>query len=104
MSTAAEFIEKMNDRFDPAAAQGENIVFQFNIEDQGTYHLTIKDGTCGMGDGEAADPNVTLSMNSETLQKLASGELDGMMAFMSGKLKVEGDIMQATKLQKLFPG
>ena len=101
MATAAEFIEKMNDRFDPAAAQGENIVFQFNIEDQGTYHLTIKDGTCGMADGEAADPNVTLSMNSETLQKLASGELDGMMAFMSGKIKVDGDLNAVMKFQSL---
>jgi putative sterol carrier protein len=103
MSSAAEFINEMNAKFNPAAAAGLDLVFQFNIEDADTYHLIVKDGTCEVVQGEAADPNVTLIMNSETLQGIVSGDLDGMMAFMSGQLKVEGDMMLATKLGELFP-
>ena len=42
-------------------------------------------------------------MNSETLAGIVSGDTDGMMAFMSGQLRVEGDMMLATKLGELFP-
>jgi len=103
MSSAAEFINEMNAKFNPAAAAGLDLVFQFNIEDADTYHLIVKDGTCEVVKGESADPNVTLILSSETLQGIVSGDLDGMMAFMSGQLKVEGDMMLATKLGELFP-
>ena len=103
MSSAAEFIQEMNSKFNPAAAAGLDLVFQFKIEDADTYHLIIKDGTCDVVDGEATDPNVTLLMTSETLQGIVSGDLDGMMAFMSGQLRVEGDMLLATKLGELFP-
>ncbi|MEC8443410.1 MAG: SCP2 sterol-binding domain-containing protein [Pseudomonadota bacterium] len=103
MSSAAEFINEMNAKFNPAAAAGLDLVFQFNIEDADTYHLIVKDGTCEVVQGESADPNVTLILSSETLQGIVSGDLDGMMAFMSGQLKVEGDMMLATKLGELFP-
>ena len=93
----------MNAKFNPAAAAGLDLVFQFNIEDADTYHLIVKDGACEVAQGEAADPSVTLIMNGETLQGIVSGDLDGMMAFMSGQLKVEGDMMLATKLGELFP-
>ncbi|HCG77883.1 MULTISPECIES: SCP2 sterol-binding domain-containing protein [Thalassolituus] len=103
MSSAAEFINEMNAKFNPAAAEGLDLVFQFNIEDADNYHLIVKDGACEVVQGEAGDPNVTLIMNSETLQGIVNGDLDGMMAFMSGQLKVEGDMMLATKLGELFP-
>lgn len=103
MSSAADFINEMNAKFNPAAAAGLDLVFQFNIEDADTYHLIVKDGACEVAQGEAADPSVTLIMNAETLQGIVSGDLDGMMAFMSGQLKVEGDMMLATKLGELFP-
>ena len=103
MSSAAEIIEQMNAKFNPAAAAGLDLIFQFNIEDADTYHLIVKDGTCAVAQGESDDANVTLIMNSETFKGIASGETDGMMAFMSGRLRVEGDMMLATKLGELFP-
>ena len=53
--------------------------------------------------GEAADPNVTLIMDKETLVGVMTGETDGMQAFMGGKLRAEGDMMLALKLGELFP-
>jgi Putative sterol carrier protein len=42
-------------------------------------------------------------MDSATLAGIASGETDGMQAFMGGKLRAEGDMMLAMKLSELFP-
>lgn len=98
----AQIFEKMKDNFNPDAAAGLDLVFQFNIEDADNYHLVVKDGTCELVKGDHADPNVTLIMNSETLQGITSGETDGMQAFMAGQLRAEGDMMLAMKLGELF--
>ena len=103
MATVAEIIEQMNNKFNADAAAGLDLIFQFNIEDAENYHLIIKDGACSVGQGEHDDANVTLILDSDTLQGIMSGETDGMMAFMSGQLRVEGDMMLATKLGELFP-
>ncbi|WP_148862678.1 SCP2 sterol-binding domain-containing protein [Marinobacter fonticola] len=97
-----QIFEKMEQNFNPDAAAGMDLVYQFDIEDDKTYHLVIKDGTCKLNEGAHDDPSVTLIMNSETLQGIVSGETDGMQAFMAGQLRAEGDMMLATKLGELF--
>ena len=99
----ANIIETMQSKFNADAAAGLDLIFQFNIEDADTYHLIVKDGTCELGQGENDDANVTLIMNTDTLEGIVAGETDGMQAFMSGQLRVEGDMMLATKLGELFP-
>ncbi|MFE8069778.1 SCP2 sterol-binding domain-containing protein [Marinobacteraceae bacterium S3BR75-40.1] len=94
--------EQLKGNFNPEAAEGLDLVFQFNIEDGDDYHLIINDGSCDLVEGEHDDPSVTLIMNSETLQGIVSGETDGMQAFMAGQLRAEGDMMLATKLGELF--
>jgi putative sterol carrier protein len=98
----AEIFEKLNANFNPDAASGLDLVFQFNIEDGDNYHLIIKDGTCNLVSGDHDDPSVTLIMSSDTLKGIVSGETDGMQAFMAGQLRAEGDMMLATKLGELF--
>jgi putative sterol carrier protein len=97
-----KIFEKLEQSFNAEAAQGLDLVFQFNIEDDKTYHLVINDGTCKLHEGAHDDPSVTLIMNSETLEDVVSGETDGMQAFMAGQLRAEGDMMLATKLGDLF--
>lgn len=99
----ANIIETMQSKFDSSAAEGLDLIFQFNIEDGETYHLIVKDGACDLATGENDDANVTLILNNETLEGIVSGETDGMQAFMAGQLRVEGDMMLATKLGELFP-
>lgn len=48
--------------------------------------------------------DVTISLSDETFQALADGKLNGQKAFMSGKLKVKGNIMLATKLDTVLKG
>jgi len=101
MSVTATF-ETLKDNFNADAASGIDLVFQFNIEDDENYSLTIANGTCELTAGDHDDPSVTLIMNIETLNGIVSGETDGMQAFMAGQLRAEGDMMLATKLGELF--
>lgn len=101
--SAAEMIEKYTANFDTSAAAGLDLTFQFNLSDGDNYYLVVKDGTCDVQTGDAEDANVTLIMDTETFKEIASGETDGMQAFMAGKLVAEGDMMLAMKLSELFP-
>ena len=97
-----QIFEKLELSFNAEAAQGLDLVFQFEIEDDKTYHLVSNSGTCKLHQATHDDPSVTLIMNSETLEDVVSGETDGMQAFMAGQLRAEGDMMLATKLGELF--
>lgn len=103
MSEAQTVFEAMLGRFDAYQADDMEAVFQFDLDDADSYHLTIEDGHCKMGEGEHDEPTVTLSMDLDTLKEIMSGELDGMAAFMQGKIRADGDIMLATKLTQIFP-
>ena len=101
--SAADIIQSLTSKFNADAAEGLDLVFQFNIEDASNYYVAVKDGTCDVQAGDADEPNVTLIMDSETFKGIATGETDGMQAFMSGNLRAEGDMMLAMKLSELFP-
>ncbi|AWY00299.1 SCP-2 family sterol carrier protein [Marinomonas primoryensis] len=103
MSEAKAVFESMLGRFDADEADDMEAVFQFDLDDADNYHLIIADGKCVMVEGENDDPTVTLSMDLDTLKEVMSGELDGMAAFMQGKIRAEGDIMLSTKLTQIFP-
>jgi putative sterol carrier protein len=64
--------------------------------------VEINEGTCQVHQGDSASPNITISIGDENFVKLISGRLDGTMAFMTGKLKVKGDMGLAMKLPQLF--
>ncbi len=102
MSNVADIVHTMKSRFNAEAAEGLDLVFQFDIEDGDTYHVCIKDGACDIVEGAHDAPNVTLIMDSETMVGVMTGEMDGMQAFMMGKLRAEGEMMLATKLNELF--
>ena len=91
--------------FNPSAAQGLDVVFQYEItgEGGGNWHVTVKDGTCEVTEGSHDSPSVTLTMSAETWLGIVNKETNGMQAFMSGELKASGDIMLAQRIEQLFP-
>lgn len=94
--TAKELLQQMPAALDPQAASGMDATIQYEISDP-TYQV-LKDGQLTVHDGRAEDPDLTVSISDENLVKLFRGELNGMMAFMSGQLKVSGDLELAQKL------
>ena len=94
----------MPQNFNADAAKGMSSVIQFNLSGDGggTYHVTIKDGACAVAEGAHASPNMTMTMAAQDYVDMISGKLNGQMAFMSGKLKIAGDMGLAMKMQSLF--
>jgi putative sterol carrier protein len=60
------------------------------------------DGVAGKVSEEDGPADTTIKVGWDDWQQLASGQLDGMTAFMSGKLKVDGDMSNAMQLQGVF--
>lgn len=103
MSDAKTIFDAMIKRFDQEAAGDMDAVFQFELDDAEDHYVMVTNGECQLNLGEHDDATVTLSMDTETLAAVMSGELDGMQAFMQGKIRADGDIMLATKLTEIFP-
>ncbi|WP_372613901.1 SCP2 sterol-binding domain-containing protein [Halomonas sp.] len=95
-------LDKLHSRFDLEAARGMDEVFQFHFSDADSHYLIIKDGSLAVEKGEHASPSVSLSMSTETLKGVMSGEINGMSALMSGSLQVTGNPILATRLKSLF--
>jgi len=104
MPTVKETFDLMGTRFKAANAAGVNKTIQYDItgDGGGTWHAVIKDGTCTVNSGAASDPQLTVTMSSSDWLDMTAGKLNGQMAFMSGKLKLKGDMGLAMKLASLF--
>jgi putative sterol carrier protein len=105
LTSVKEVFEKMPQVFNSASAAGVNTIFQFHITggEAGDWNVVVKEGTCQVSEGVHASPNVTLTIADQDWLALCNGTLNGMTAFMTGKLKVSGDIMAAQRIQSLFP-
>ncbi len=104
MPTVKETFDAMASKFQPSKAAGINATIQYDIagDQAGTWHAVIKDGACVVNTGPGANPNLTLSMSSQDWLDMVGGKLSGQMAFMSGKLKLKGDMGLAMKVGSLF--
>ena len=102
--TVEELMEKMPGAFIPEKAQGVDATIQFNFTgaEAGQWNVTIKDGKVDVARGAHLSPKMTLTADSDDYVKIITGELDGMQAFMQGKIKLAGDLNLAMKLMQMF--
>jgi len=104
MPTVKETFEAMAGRFRADKAAGTNATIQYDVSGDGggTWHAVIKDGACAVNAGPGTNPNLTLTMSSQDWLDMVGGKLSGQMAFMSGKLKLKGDMGLAMKIGSIF--
>ncbi len=104
--TVDEVFTEMEGRLkaNPDKVKGMNAIYQFDLTGEGGGERWVKlaDGAGEMGTGQAESPNITITMAATDFMDLVAGKLDGTMAFMSGKLKVKGDMGLAMKMASLF--
>ncbi len=98
--SAAELLKKLPSAFNADAAAGTDCTMQFNCSTP--MNVVIQGGSCAVNEGAAASPDVTITMEDDDLVALMKGELNGMTAFMTGKLQIEGDLMLAQRLATIF--
>ena len=101
MDSPREFFETLESRVDPAKAAGLTATYRFEIDGAGDWTVDVEDGKVSVTEN-GGDADTTITTSSETFLKIANGEQNPTAAYMSGKLKVKGDMGQAMKLQKLF--
>ena len=99
--SAREFFETLPSRADASKTAGMSNSYLFDIEGAGKWLVSVEDGTVSVSEGEG-DADATISASEENFQKIVSGEQNPTTAYMTGKLKIKGDMGAAMKLQKLF--
>jgi putative sterol carrier protein len=101
MASVQEFFEALPSRVDPERIAGMNDTYVFEIEGAGTWTVAIADGTINVTEG-GGDADCTFSASAENFEKIVAGEQNPTTAYMTGKLKIKGDMGAAMRLQKLF--
>ncbi|HTI13541.1 MAG TPA: SCP2 sterol-binding domain-containing protein [Dictyobacter sp.] len=102
--TVSETLTRIQQSFKPSAAAGLNKIIQLHItgQDNGTYALKIADQQCELISGGVEKPDVTLTVSDQDWVALTTGQLDAMNAFLTGKIKVEGDRLLVMRIPSLF--
>lgn len=70
----------------------------------GSWYLDLKkDGTVGQGTSAPSGPaDITLNVSESDFGKLVEGKANAQRLFMSGKLKVKGNIMKAASIETVL--
>ena len=102
--TVDEFFSSLEDKIDQSKTAGMNATFQFSIagETGGEWNVRVVEGVPTVSSGTAEDADITIAMDASHWTDLVEGRLSGQSAFLTGKLKLRGDIALAMKLQSLL--
>ncbi|MBZ0254378.1 MAG: SCP2 sterol-binding domain-containing protein [Candidatus Methylomirabilis sp.] len=105
MSAVAAKFQEMGEKIsgNPAESKKVNAVYKFNVtgEGGGTWVVDLKNDPPGVKEGDG-DAQCTITIAAQDFLDLVSGKLNGQMAFMSGKLKIAGDMSLAMKLGQVM--
>ena len=99
--TAREFFDSLETRSDASKTAGMTNSYLFDIEGAGKWTVNVDDGKVSVTEG-GEDADAVITTSEATFEKIVSGEQNPTSAYMTGKLKVKGDMGAAMKLQKLF--
>ncbi len=81
---------------------GFNKSFQIKPSDSKPFYVEIKDGTIDLKEGEIQGASATVMGTDQVLGDIFTGKQDAVKAFMTGQLKVSGDIFSAQKLTSIM--
>jgi putative sterol carrier protein len=101
--TISEFMSRMAMAFVPEKALGIDATIQLKLTgvQSAEWYVTIQDAKCVFAQG-TAPAKLTFTAASEDFFKIFTGQMDGMQAFMQGKIRIAGDMNLALKLMNLF--
>lgn len=107
MSEVAAVIAKIKDGFrqkanEAAALDGKQVQFHLSGDGGGAYVFAVNGTELDVTEGEADSPDLTVAVSKDDFLSLTAGRLGAMQAFMTGKIKIKGDMGLAMKLQSLL--
>ena len=98
---AREFFQTVDRRLDPAKTAGQTVSYRFDIDGAGSWRVAVDDGNV-LVEESGAEADCVIQTSEDNFMKLVRGDGNPTMMFMTGKLKVKGDIALALKLRELF--
>src|SRR5699024_4357971 len=89
---------------DGSLAKGVEVVVEFELdgEDGNIQRLNLQGENSRTSEGSPEDADCIMKMSTEDFVKMSQGELNGTQAFMSGRLKIKGNMGPALKLQDVL--
>ncbi len=99
------YFKSLEARFDPGAAGDLDAVFQWVLtgDEARSHFVEIKAGNAQASAGTHPAPTVAIEMSTDDYLRLINGELNGAMAFSTGRGKLRGPVRLAMKMQRIFP-
>ena len=102
-----DVFRRMTEHVDGERARDVTTVLHWKIFDRPDggydhYEVVLEGGECSVSDSPTREPAVTLKLKPADFLRLVSGSASGPTMFMTGKLKLEGDVMLASRLTSLF--
>src|ERR1700722_15551655 len=103
-TSCKQAFDLMPTRFNKDAAKGLNAIYQFDLSGDGggKWQVEIANDQCVVKEGAHPAPNITISMSAQDYLDMLAGKLNGQMAFMTGKLRIAGDMGLALRMQSIF--
>ncbi|HYP23598.1 MAG TPA: SCP2 sterol-binding domain-containing protein [Actinomycetota bacterium] len=95
----------MEDAFVPERAAGVDSTIQYDISTEDgtkTWSVSFAGGKCTTSEGPATNPRLTLQIGLVDFIRLIFGQAQGPQLFMTGKIKLQGDMMFAMQMQGFF--
>jgi putative sterol carrier protein len=103
-----EIFKRMGEHVEPSQVEGVDAVVHFRITDApggglDVYEVVIGGGRVAVSsDPTTEKPRVAIQTGPVHFLKLVTGQQSGPVMFMTGKLKLEGDVMFASRLTSFF--
>merc|ERR1712020_615225 len=102
-SSVQEVLDRISSVKSEAIVKQVGAIYLFDVKEKGKYFIDFKHGSGAVGEGDApTKADVTISMNEEVFLKIFNRELAPASAFMTGKVKVSGDLAKALTLEKVM--
>ena len=99
--TAREFFEKLPERVDGKEPSGLDASYVFDIDGGGVWTVKVENGSVSVVEG-AHGGDCTISTSEEVFEKIVAGAQNPLTAYMTGKIKVSGDVGAAMKLKSVL--
>lgn len=102
-----EVFRRMEEHFDPKKSKKLDLVIHFHLEGAASgsldsYQVIIQADKCTTSKDLDKKPKLALTLDGVDFLKLATNNLKGMDLYIKGRLKVDGNLILATRLQGLF--
>ena len=99
--SVSEFFEGLEAAADADKLAGVDTTYLFEVDGAGEWLVAIHDGHLHVTEG-SGEADCVISAAADTFLKIANGEQNATSAYMTGKIKIKGDMGAAMKLQKIF--